>query len=502
VKRVLLSLVLVGLVSTPALAKKKNKNPPPEVAAPAAPAPDPEAWRATAPKPAAEKPWTPPAAKVITLSNGMPVYFVENPGLPLLSVRLFVGAGREANPAGKAGLAAITADMLDEGTTTRSATKIAEDAARLGAVLTTASGDEGAFVSLDALTGDALGPSLDLMADVALHPAFSKTEFARVQGETLSAIEEAKSEPRDAAVRTFLAQLYGKDHPYGSPAIGSTPSVKALKVDDAKKLYQTWYHAGNAAFVVTGAASEAEVKDLLEARFGKWVKGKTTRTTTQPASPLLKTRVVFVEQPGAVQSVLRIGTVGTARTSPDYFPAAMAGTIVGGMFSSRINMNLREEHGWSYGAYGGFTDSRDGGMFLVRTQVQADKTAPAVTEVLKELAAAAKTAPADTDLSMARDNVLKSLPGLFETNETTANALLDIPRYGLPPDAYAAYVKGVEDVTTAQSFTEASRFFDPAKLLVVVVGPKTVEVDDGKGGKTTVDVVQSLKDLGYELVVQ
>lgn len=498
-KRTLVSLLLLGLVTTPAFAKKKEKAPPAVEAPPAAPAPDPEAWRATAPAPAPEKPWAPPVAKVLTLSNGIPVYLVERPGLPLVSVRLVVGAGREVNPPGKAGLAAITASLLDEGTTTRSATRIAEEAAGLGAVISTRGGDEGAFLSVDALAGETLGPSLDLFADVALHPAFAKAEFGRVQAETLAGIEEAKGEPRDVARRTVLAQIYGKDHPYGTPSTGTTESVKALKVEDAKKLYTTWYHAGNAAFVVSGAVTEAQVKELLEARFGKWAKGKTTRVTPPAASAPIKTRVVFVEQPGAVQSVIRAVTVAMPRTAPEYFPATMAVTLMGGMFSSPLNMNLREEHGWSYGAYAGLTNSRDAGLMNASSSVQADKTAPAVAEIVKVLAAA-KATPTDAELKMGKDYLLKSLPGNYETNELAADSLLEIPLIGLPADAAAAYVKGVTDVSAAQSAASAARLFDPARLLIVVVGPRTIETDDGKGGKTTVDIPKSLKDLGYEYV--
>lgn len=497
-KRLALGLVL-ALVVTPAWAKKKPKEEPPPPAPVSAPV-DPEAWRATAPGPAPEKPWTAPVATVVTLSNGIPVYVLPNPAFPLVSVRLHVGAGRAANPAGKAGLASLTADLLDEGTTTRSATRIASDASGLGAVLGTGAGDEWATVSLDALGGDALGPALDLMADVALHPAFSKADFTRLQAETLSAIEEAKAEPRDAAVRTFLSQIYGASHPYGTPAVGTTESVKALKVDDAKKLYQAWYHAGNASFVVSGAVTPEQAKALLDARFGTWAKGAQTAKPVAAAAAPIKTRVVFVEQPGAVQSVLRIGTVGVTRGSPDYPAAVLAATHTAGMFSSRINMNLREEHGWSYGAYGGFTDSKDAGLFMVRTSVQADKTAPAVAEVLKELAAAAKTPASPADLTMARDNILKSLPGYFETNEASANAFLEVPRFGLGPDSFVAGAKAIGAVTPAEAGAAAARWFDPAKQVVVVVGPKSIEVDDGKGGKTTVDVVKSLQDLGYEFV--
>lgn len=503
-KRLLLPLLLL-LVADPALAAKKGKGKkaaPPPAAEPAPPPVDPEAWRATAPGPTAARPWAPPAAKVITLSNGIPVYLVESTGLPLVSVRLVMNVGREANPKGKAGLASFTANLLDEGTKTRTADQIASTAAALGAELSVSGGDEAAVVSLDALTGEALGPSLDLMADVVRNPKFDKAAVERVRKEILAEIQDEKSEPRLVVNRVTLRELWGADHPYGTPAIGDEASLKAIAGTDVTRFYQTWWHAKNAAFVVAGAVDEAQVKEMLEARFGSWKPGTATRSAVAAPSVPMKARVVFVEQPGAVQSVLRVVTPGPSRTSPEYHAANVAGTIVGGMFSSRINMNLREEKGWSYGAFGGFSESRDFGTFAVRTQVQADKTGAAVAEIMKELVAAASAPPTPQLLTMAKDSIGKALPGNFETNATTAASFVQVPRFGLGADAWQGYLKDLEAVDGGRATEMARKYFDPNRFLVVVVGPKSVEVDDGKGGKTTVDVVKGLQDLGYELVVR
>jgi zinc protease len=497
-----LALALVGIALTPATAEaKKPKVEPVVVVAPPPPPPvDPEAWRATAPTPSAESAWQAPVAKTFTLANGIPVYLVERPGLPLVSVRLVVGAGREANPASKAGLSAITANMLDEGTAKRSALQINSDATGLGATLVTGGLPDYAVVGLDALTGDTLGPSLDLMTEVALKPKFDSKEFSRIKAETLAEIQNLASDPRDRVGRVFSEQLFGKGHPYGSPVIGDAASVGALKVSDVKSFYKTWYHAGNAAIVVAGAVTEGDIKPLLEARFGAWKAGKATRTAVAAPVAPAKTRVVFVNQADAVQSALRVGTTGVSRVGADYWPANLAGTIVGGMFSSRININLREEHGWSYGAYGGFSDVRDFGTFAVRTSVQADKTAPAITEILKELKDAASKPPADADLKMARDSILKSLAGNFETNEATAGAFVQAPQFGLGADLWRTYVTDATAATSEGITAAAKTFFDPARQLIVVVGPATVTVDDGKGGTTEVKVLEEIKALGFELV--
>ncbi len=500
----LLSLVLLGLVAVPSPAEaKKKKKEEPVVVVPPPPAPDPEAWRATAPSPGLESSWQAPVAKQFNLKNGIPVYLVERPGLPLVSVRVVVGAGREANPKGKAGLSAITASMLDEGTSTRSALKVNSDATALGATLVTVGNADHALIALDALTGDTLAPSLDLLADVLLKPKFDSKEFARVQKETLADIQSQESDPRDLANRVFAQQIFGKDHPYGTPAVGDAVSVKALKVSDASTFYKTWYHAGNAAIVLSGAITEADAKALLDARFGAWKVGTSKRpVVAAPVTPI-KTRVVFVYQPDAVQSVMRVGTTGVSRTGPEYWSANLSGTIVGGMFSSRININLREEHGWSYGAYGGFSDARDFGTFGVRTSVQADKTAPAITEILKELSAAASKVPAEADIKMARDSILKALAGNFETNEATAAAFVQAPQFGLGADMWQAYSKDANAALPDGLYASAKTYFAPARQVIVVVGPATFMVGtpgDDAAPKTEVKVLEEIKALGFEVV--
>lgn len=495
----LLTALTLGLATTPGTAEAKKKPAEAPVVVVAPPAPDPEAWRATAPIPGAESTWQAPVARQFTLKNGIPVLLVERPGLPLLSVRVVVGAGRETNPKGKAGLSALTADLLDEGTSTRSALQINADATALGADLSTGAGAESAEIALDALTGDTLGPSLDLLADVLLKPKFDGKEFSRVQKETLAQLQSQASDPRDLAARTFMQQIFGKDHPYGAPPIGDTSSVKALKVSDVQAYYKAWYTPGNTTIVVAGAITEAEVKVMLDARLGAWNKPSTKRPPVAAPAVPLKTRIVFVNQPDAVQSVVRVGTPGVSRVAAEYWPANLAGTITAGMFSSRINMNLREEHGWSYGAGGGFTDSRDHGVFAVRTSVQADKTAEAIEQILIELSAAATHAPADADVKMARDSILKALAGNFETNESTAASFEQAPQFGLGADLWQAYVKDASGTLPDGIYAAAKRYFDPMRQVIVIVGPAATKVDGQE-----IDVLGNIKKLavnqGFELV--
>lgn len=502
-KRVLLTIGVAGLLlSSAAQAGTKKAPPPPPPPAPVAPPPpppDPNAWRAQPPPPAPERPWAPPEASVAKLSNGIQVFFVQNNALPLVTVRLHMNVGRSTNPVGKGGLSSVVADLLDEGTKSYDAIGLAAQQQQLGAQLSTFAGDEGSEVVLSAMSAE-LGGSLDLMAEVVRAPAFRGSDFARVQSATLADLEAARSDPRTILRQVLLRQLYGKDHPYGVPTRGTEASIRGLKLSDVKKFYKTWWTANNASFVVAGATDQATILKELEARFGSWKGNDIQHPAIQAPSPVMKTRIVFVEQAGSVQSMIATVTPGVTRNSPDWTAANVAGTWIAGMFSSPMNMVLREEKGWSYGAYGAFTESRDYGVFSVRTSVQADKTAPAVAEMLKVLATASSAPPPEEMLSLAKDNLRKSLPGNFDTNANTAASLASLVTYALPNDAWRTFDHDVEVITAARTASIANRYFRPERQLIVVVGPRTVKGTDASGAALDVDVVKELQGLGYEFV--
>lgn len=471
-----------------------NKKPVPEAVV--APPPDPHAWRATQPVPAAEEPWTAPQASRFELKNGIPVYLVENPNLPLVTVQVVMAVGRDANPKGKAGAQALTASMMDEGTRKRTGGQLAADLGAQGAELSVSGGGDNSMVVLDALGGEALPPALDLLTEVLLSPRFDKGDFARVKQQTLDQIAANKAEPRDVASRLFQGALFGPSHPYGSAVIGDEGSVKALALSDVQALYKSWWHAGNATLVVSGAITQAELKSLLDARLGGWAKGKATRGELPAAPAASATRILFKEQPGAVQSVIYAGRTAPGRISPDYPAANVAGTLFGGMFGSRLNMNLREEKGWSYGAFGGFSEDRAVGVFSARASVQADKTAPAVGEILKELQGARRE-PTAEELKLTRDYLIRSLPGSFEGNRGTAGAFALAIANGQGADAFVQFPAEVNGPDSAAVGVAATRWLDPTAMTVVVVGPAKTAGDDG----VEVDTVEALKSLGHPVEV-
>lgn len=481
------ALTLSLLLALGACGPKAPPAPPVE-----APVLDPEAWRAQPPGPSAERAWTAPVAQKLALSNGIPVLFVQQGDLPLLTVQVVIHAGLSANPPGKAGLSGLTANLLDEGTKRRDGATLAADASGLGATLSTWSEMDKMVVEVNALTGDTLAPTLDMLAEVVLSPRFDKADFTRVQSQVLTGILSARSDPRTVGRLAFARNLYGADHPYGLPLSGTEASVKGIKLKDVQDFYAQRAHAGNATLVVTGAISPDALLPLLEARFGGWKALANTRSKVEIPTAPEKTRLVFIEQPGAVQSVIRLGSFTPSRHDDAYWPANLAVYLYGGMFSSRLNMNLREEKGWSYGASAGTVGMKDHGTFSASSSVQADQTAPAVLEMIKEMTDQAARVPTDAEMARVRDSLVKALPGTFESNATTAGVFADSFSLGLPLDTWASYPAAVNGVS-AQQVAEASKaVLNPEHLLVVVVGPRQADAEEGK-----VDVVEALKGLGF-----
>ncbi len=480
-----------GKASPPPAAVVETPPPPPPV--------DPLAWRATPPA-AATTTWEAPLPVRFTLGNGVPVVLLSRPDLPLLTVRLLVGATREANPAGKAGLASLVANLLDEGTKTRSSLQIASEADSLGATLVTGTTDEYAYVSVNALSAGAAA-ALDLMADVVLHPKFDKNELDRVKGDLISELQRRRGEPRDNARTAFAASLFGANHPYGVADIGTETSLAGLQVKDLQTFYRQYWHAGNATLVVAGSVDEAGARALLEPRFGTWkAKAGFVRPSVPKVDSPPKVKLVFVEAPGAVQSVIRVGQVGIVRKDPDYAATLVMGNLLGGMFSSRINMNLREEHGWSYGAGGNFNAARELGVYAVGAGVQADKTAEAVAEIFKEIRKMQESEPSPEELALARDAAWGDLAGLFETNADTAQLYSGLPTFGLPDDAVRSYLDAAKRVTAAQVLSLAKGKLNADRMVVVVAGPAKLTVPGEGGAPQEIDIVARLNALGLGTV--
>jgi predicted Zn-dependent peptidase len=412
-----------------------------------------------------------PAVQVQTLPNGLQLAVVEMHKVPVVDVVLLVRAGAVRDPQDSPGLATFTANMLDEGAGSRSALGIAEEADYLGATLSTAAGMENATVRLHS-TKARLAQSLDLMADVALRPAFADSEITRQRELRQNAILQLRDQPTAMAPLAFNAIVYGT-HPYAHPQQGDDASTAALDRAKVAGFYATYYHPGNAKLLVVGDVTPAEARKLVEARFGAWAKGAAPAAPlAEPPAPAPRT-FYLVDKPGAAQSVILIGHVGVPRSTPDYYPGRVMNTILGGSFTSRLNQNLRETHGYTYGATSSYDMYRMAGPFRARASVQTAKTDSALIEFFKELRRMRDEPVPAVELAKAKAYIALSLPAEFETTQGAAGMFLDLLGNDLPLDSYDGFIPKVNAVTAADVQSMAKRHIRPDEFTVVVVGDRS-----------------------------
>src|SRR5262245_3188603 len=426
--------------------------------------------RAIAPKPGPVPALKLPAIQKRTLANGLPVWIVELHKVPVVHVSLVVKSGAGADPKGKYGLANLTADMLDEGAGSRNALQIADAIDYLGATLSTESSFDASSIDLHVPVAR-LGEALPIMSDVALRPTFPAEELKRVREDLLTSFVEAEDDPESLVQFAFPRLVFGPQHRFGTLSIGTPGTVKSLTVADLRQFHSQHYLPSDCLLIVTGDISAADVVTRLEPAFGAW-KGGTAPPPTIPAAPQLTSRPIYLlDKPGAAQSQIRIGWVGVPRSTPDFFPLRVLNTILGGSFTSRLNQNLREEHGYAYGAGSTFDMRVNGGLFYASAGVQTDKTAEALSEFFKELDGIRKPIPPD-EIEKAKNYLALLLPRNFETTERLAASLAQIFIYNLPQDYFATYTQHVRAVTSADVQRVAERYIQPDKFAVVIVGDR------------------------------
>ena len=406
-----------------------------------------------------------------TLTSGLRVWIVEVHEVPLVQVNLVIHAGSGDDPEGEFGLASLTAAMLDEGAGTRSALELADAVEFLGAELGTTSSFDASAVRLNA-PALKLEQALPIMADVALRPTFAAEELDRLRQERLTALIQARDDPAAAAGPAFARVVYGAQHRYGTGAAGTTATLTAFTPAEVRAFHAAMYRPSNATLIVAGDVTVAAVLPLLERAFGAWAADGAARKSPVPAAQqLAATEVTIVDMPGAEQSQIRIGWVGVARSTPDYFALQVLNTVLGGSFTSRLNQNLREQHGYAYGASSQFAMRLAPGPFFAGAGVQTDKTAESLTEFFKELRGIG-TPIASDELTKAKNYLALSFPSDFETIDDLAARLEDLAIYSLPDRFFADYTANISAVTSAAVQQAARRFIQPDKLAVVVVGDR------------------------------
>jgi predicted Zn-dependent peptidase len=416
----------------------------------------------------------PPVTKR-ALSNGGPVWIVEQHEVPVASVALVVKSGASADPAGKFGVASLTAAMLDEGAGSRDALALADAIDFLGASISTGAGFDSSSVSLYTPVAR-LDDALDLMADVAIRPTFAANELERVRTERLTSLLQIRDNPPAIGAAAFPRLVYGETHRYGTGLSGTTASVTALTAADLRSFHAAHYTPGNAHLIVVGDVAPDAVMTALEKSFGSWKGPAAPAQAPAAASPAPHARTIYlIDKPGAAQSVIRVGWVGAARNTPDYYAIQVLNTVLGGSFTSRLNTNLRETHGYAYGAGSAFDMRLAAGPFFAAANVQTDKTAESVTEFFNELNRIGEAMPAD-DLNKAKNYLALGFPQDFETTQDIASKLSEQVIYGLPDGWFNDYVSKILAVTAADVERAAKTYITPGTFAVVVVGDlKTIE---------------------------
>ena len=408
------------------------------------------------------------------LPNGLKLMIVEQHELPLADFVLLVGSGATADPAGKGGIANLTAQMLREGTTTRKSLDIADQTSFLGISLFPQASWESETLSLHTPTAQ-LDSALALFADVALHPSFPANEFDRIKKNRLTELLQLRDQGPAIANTVFPAIVYGSAHPYGAPLIGTEASVTGLTTTDLQAYYNANFKPNNSTLIIVGDVNPTQIEQKISSLFGGWQRGEVAQLNYGEPPKGNTTTIYLVDKPGAAQSSFRIGAVGVPRSTKDYFALTVMNTILGGSFTSRLNQNLREARGYTYGAGSRFDMRRAAGPFTASAEIVSAKSDSALIEFMKELNNIRQAVPPD-ELSRAKRYLQLQLPENFETTQQIAAALVPVALYGLPLDYYNNYVQNIEAITQADVARVAQQYINPSSLAIVIVGDrKTIE---------------------------
>lgn len=430
-----------------------------------------------------------PEVQRSTLSNGLKIVLAERHSIPVVSLKLMVNAGFASDQTSKPGVAKLAMDMMDEGTKKLNSLEISEQLSLLGANLSTGSNLDYSVISLNALKTN-LDASLDLFADVTLNPSFPENDFNRLKKNLLVSIQREKATPVQMGLRVFPQLLYGKNHAYGNPLTGSGTenSVNSITREDLIKFRNDWFKPNNATLVIVGDITMAEIKPKLEKLFKDWKTGHVPEKNIPDVNPSKKSIVYIMDKPGSQQSIIFAGYVVPKRNPEDEVAIQCFNNIFGGVFTSRINMNLRENKHWSYGSFSLLWNTQAQRPFFVYAPVQTDKTKESMIEIQNEMNGVVKDKPiTEEEFQKDKENQTLSLPGSWETMDAVSGSLTDIVTYNLPDDYYSKYASMVESLTLNETQTAADKIVKPGQLVWVVVGDKA-KIEDG------------IKSLGYDEV--
>jgi zinc protease len=425
------------------------------------------------PGPGPPRPYHFPRFERATLDNGLSVIVVPVRKLPVVTLSLVMDAGAVAEPAGEEGIARLTARVLLEGTKGRSGDALTESLERLGASLDADAEWDSSSLSMTVLASR-LSDAMALVAEVVLEPAFPDRELERLKAERLAEILQRRAEPRGLADDMFARFVYASNSRYAVPDAGSAASVSALSREAVATFHAARYRPGSATAIIVGDIGVDDALRVMGARFAGWPSHRSAVVQADDRPARRTCAVHVVEKTDAPQSELRIGHVGLPRAHPDYFAALVMNMLLGGLFSSRINLNLREAHGYTYGAFSAFDWRRQAGPFVVASAVRSDVTAAAAREVMMEIdRMRAEKVNAD-ELSLATSYLAGVFPIRYETTAAIARALAAMVVYGLPADYFDTYRDRVQAVSASDVLRAARDFLHPEELQLVAVGDPAV----------------------------
>jgi len=471
--RVLLGLaaVTVACAGTEPGPAKLPPPPPPASAAPViVSAPGPERDKLPAPDPAPA--WSPAKPTVFSLSNGIRVYYLRQGPTPLVSLILLLPRGSAADPKGKAGLTALTADLLDEGAGKRDALELSEELQRLGTDYGTSTDVDSIALAMNTIA-ESFDASTALLSDIVRHPKLDKKEFARRKEQRIADALSAESDPKSAR-SIVMRKLLFRDGYGGNLADGTRPTLKKIGYADVVSQFKALFTPDDAAFVVVGGIGQEPVKAALEKAFGDW-KGKTTAKMAAVDAAKPEKKVAFIDFPDSTQSAIALARRAPGEAAADYFPAMVMSRVFGGAFTSRLNLNLREDKGYTYGAGSSFHRWKDAGYFGLAANVKRETTRASIDESVKELRDICGSRPISAkERDEAVGGLLLGFPGRFERGEGVAMQLTSLPLYSRPDDWLEKWAEHVKAVSTDQANAASRSYCNPDDFVIVVAGDRKV----------------------------
>jgi zinc protease len=430
-----------------------------------------------------------PAVQTATLPNGIKIALVERHSLPIVTARIQVDAGAVREPAAKSGIAVLTANILSEGSRELSGAEIADRMARLGAQFGTSGNFGSAWVSVTSLP-NVFSEAFTIASGTVTEPRFDPADFTRIRNNQIANFQASMSSGSGVANRVFVSAVYDPATPYSRLSGGTKESLEALTRDDVINWHRTMYSPRNTTVMFVGDITMPAARALVERALGKWTAPAASMARIEnKVRPASATRIILVDRPGSVQSSIIVGQGTIGWGTPDYYPMSALAQILGGGFGSRINQNLREKHGWSYGAFSSFNPQLGAGTFSVSSEIRTNATDSAIAEAVKEYKRIVEEPVPATEVRDQLNNVVASFPSSVQTVQGLMNRLATVVTYGLPMDFYATYREKLAAVTAADIGRTGKSLLTPSSVTVVAVGDlKTIEAPVRALGIGTVEV--------------